>query len=253
MQLVTIEQSTARQQKTLEGEPPASAARFSAPAAPRLSSSSSRRGALVVSNAATITQKFTKVTPAADRVFVKVKEIEEKSSGGILLPTSAQTKPTQGDVLAVGPGRAKPDGGYITLDVKAGDRVVYSKYAGTTVDLNGTDHVLLKEDDVLGTIASDDIATLKPLQDRVLVKVAKAEETTSGGVLLTDSAKEKPQTGEVVAVGPGIKGDEEKREAVGIQAGSTVLYSKYAGSDFKGPDGTQFVVLRAQDIIATLS
>ncbi len=65
------------------------------------------------------------------------------------------------------------------------------------MDLNGQDHLILKEDDVLGVNAGEDIATLKPINDRILVKISKVEDTTSGGILLTDAAKEKPQTGTV--------------------------------------------------------
>ncbi|CAN1306779.1 20 kDa chaperonin, chloroplastic, partial [Linum perenne] len=94
---------------------------------------------------------------------------------------------------------------------------------------------------------------LKPLGDRVLVKIKKGEETTSGGIFLPDSAQTKPQGGEVVAVGPGSLDDEGNRTPVPVSPGNTVLYSKYAGNDFKGNDGTNYIALRVSDVMAVLS
>lgn len=93
--------------------------------------------------------------------------------------------------------------------------------------------------------------TLKPLGDRVLVRIAEAEEKTSGGILLPDSSKEKPQMGEVTAVGPGARDDQGEHQALDVQVGDRVLYSKYAGTDLKLA-GEEYVLLREQDILATL-
>ena len=92
---------------------------------------------------------------------------------------------------------------------------------------------------------------LKPLGDRVLVRVAEAEEKTSGGILLPDSSKEKPQIGEITAVGPGARGDNGEPKALDVNVGDRVLYSKYAGTDLK-LSGEDYVLLREQDILATL-
>ena len=90
--------------------------------------------------------------------------------------------------------------------------------------------------------------TLKPLFDKVVLKKAEAEETTKVGIILTGSAKEKPDMSEVVAVGPGgvIDGKEVKMQ---VKVGDTVLYSKYAGSEFK-LDGKQLTIIRQSDILA---
>ncbi|BAS81222.1 Os02g0781400 [Oryza sativa Japonica Group] len=136
---------------------------------------------------------------------------------------------------------------------KVGSQVVYSKYAGTEVELNDSNHLILKEDDIIGILETDDAKDMKPLSDRVLIKVAEAEDKTPGGLLLTETTKEKPSIGTVVAVGPGPLDEEGKRIPLSVSAGSTVLYSKYAGSEFKGSDGTSYIVLRVSDLMAVLS
>jgi chaperonin GroES len=93
----------------------------------------------------------TRVRPLHDRVIVKRIEEEEKSRGGIIIPDSAKEKPQEGQVIAVGPGRHE-DGKVIPLDVKAGDRVLFGKYAGTEVKLNGEEHLILREEDILGVM-----------------------------------------------------------------------------------------------------
>ncbi|KAH8505505.1 hypothetical protein H0E87_012656 [Populus deltoides] len=151
---------------------------------------------LVVKAATVVAPKYTSIKPLGDRVLVKIKTVEEKSEGGILLPSSAQTKPQAGEVVAVGEGKSI---GKTKLDisVKTGARVVYSKYAGTEVEFDGSSHLILKEDDIIGILETDDIRDLKPLNDRVFIKIAEAEEKTAGGLLLTEATKEKPSIGTV--------------------------------------------------------
>jgi chaperonin GroES len=92
-----------------------------------------------------------RVKPLHDRIIVKRVEEEEKSKGGIIIPDTAKEKPQQGKVVAVGPGR-KEDGKVIPLDVKAGDTILFAKYSGTEIKIGGADHLILREDDVLGVI-----------------------------------------------------------------------------------------------------
>ncbi len=99
---------------------------------------------------------------------------------------------------------------------------------------------------------SINVSTLKPLGDRVFVKVSESEEKTAGGILLPDSAKEKPQIGEVVAVGEGKRNDDGSRSAVDVKVGDKVLYSKYAGTDIKF-SGAYYVLLSEKDILATVA
>ncbi len=102
---------------------------------------------------AAISINVTTVKPLADRVLVKVSPSEEKTAGGILLPDTAKEKPQIGEVVATGPGKRNDDGSISAVEVKAGDKVLYSKYAGTDIKLGGDDYVLLTEKDILAMVA----------------------------------------------------------------------------------------------------
>ena len=93
-----------------------------------------------------------KIRPLQDRVIVKRLKEEEKTKGGIIIPDSAKEKPVEGEVIAVGNGKVQEDGKLRPLDVKAGDRILFGKYSGTEVKLDGEEHLILREDDVLGVI-----------------------------------------------------------------------------------------------------
>lgn len=93
-----------------------------------------------------------KVKPMDDRLLVEPAEAEERTSGGIVLPDTAQEKPQRGKVLAVGPGRLLDSGERGEMDVKVGDEVFYGKYSGTEIDVDGTEYVILKESDVLAVV-----------------------------------------------------------------------------------------------------
>ncbi|KAL6779918.1 CPN20 [Auxenochlorella protothecoides x Auxenochlorella symbiontica] len=215
---------------------PAFAGRIRAPKA--------RVPSLLTPHATALPVEIKTVAPLGERVVVKVVEAEQKTQGGILLPSSAQKRPTQGEVVNAGTAKA----------LKKGDKVVYSKYAGTEIELQSEDFVILKEDDVIGLINGDDIATLRPCQDRLLVEMQEAASKTAGGLLLTESSQEKPTIGRVVAVGPG-RVEEESTEAtpLGVEAGATVLYSKYSGTEFEGAEGKKYIVIREVDILALVT
>jgi chaperonin GroES len=93
-----------------------------------------------------------KIRPLQDRVIVKRLEEEEKTKGGIIIPDTAKEKPMEGLVIAVGKGKTAEDGKLIKLDVKAGDRILFGKYAGTEVKIDGVEHLIMREDDILGII-----------------------------------------------------------------------------------------------------
>ena len=93
-----------------------------------------------------------KFRPLHDRVAVRRLEGEEKSSGGIIIPDTAKEKPIQGKVVAVGNGKILEDGSVRKLEVKKGDTVLFGKYAGTDVKIDGEDHLILREDDILGVV-----------------------------------------------------------------------------------------------------
>ncbi|KAL2977977.1 hypothetical protein AAZX31_13G095300 [Glycine max] len=192
----------------------------------------------VVKAATVVAPKHTTVKPLGDRVLVKIKDAEEKTAGGILLPATAQGKPQGGEVVAVGDGKSVGKS-KVDVSVKTGLQVVYSKYAGTEVEFNGSKHLILKDDDIVGILETDE--------------VAEADEKTAGGLLLTEATKEKPSIGTVIAVGPGPLDEEGNRKPLSVVPGNTVLYSKYAGNDFKGKDGSDYIALRASDVMAILS
>ncbi|NQZ99437.1 MAG: co-chaperone GroES [Myxococcales bacterium] len=93
-----------------------------------------------------------KIRPLQDRIIVKRIEEEETTSGGIIIPDTAKEKPQEGKVIAVGKGKIGEDGKVQPLDVKKGDKVLFSKYAGTEVNIEDVEHLIIREDDVLGVV-----------------------------------------------------------------------------------------------------
>ena len=93
-----------------------------------------------------------KFRPLHDRVVVRRVEEESKTAGGIIIPDTAQEKPSQGEVVAVGPGARGDDGKVVTLDVKVGDRVIFGKWSGTEVKIDGQELLIMKESDIMGVL-----------------------------------------------------------------------------------------------------
>ena len=93
-----------------------------------------------------------KVRPLHDRLIVKRLEEEEKTKGGIIIPDTAKEKPIEGKVIEVGKGKIKEDGTTIPMEVKKGDQILFAKYSGTEVKIDGEEHLIMKEDDVLAII-----------------------------------------------------------------------------------------------------
>jgi chaperonin GroES len=93
-----------------------------------------------------------KIRPLGDRVLIKTEETKETMKGGIIIPDSAKEKPQEGTVIAAGPGKILEDGKIRPMSVKKGDKVIYSKYAGSEVKLNGEEYLLMREDDILGIV-----------------------------------------------------------------------------------------------------
>ena len=103
----------------------------------------------------------TKFRPLHDRVVVRRLTAEERTTGGIIIPDTAQEKPMQGEVIAVGPGGRDESGNLIKLDVKAGDRVLFGKWSGTEVKLDGVEYLIMKESDIMGILEGSAVATKK--------------------------------------------------------------------------------------------
>jgi chaperonin GroES len=95
----------------------------------------------------------TRIRPLADRLIVKrIEASEQKSAGGIIIPDTAKEKPQEGKVVAVGKGKINDDGKVTPLDIKAGDRILFGKYSGSEIKIDGEEHLILREDDVLGVV-----------------------------------------------------------------------------------------------------
>lgn len=99
-----------------------------------------------------------KIKPLHDRVLVKRVEQEEKTAGGIIIPDSAKEKPMQGEVLAVGSGARNENGALVPLDVKVGDTVLFGKWSGTEVKIDGVELLIMKESDIMGIVESAKVA-----------------------------------------------------------------------------------------------
>ena len=96
-----------------------------------------------------------KVRPLHDRIIVQRLEEEEQQVGGIIIPDTAKEKPQQGKVVAVGKGKIKDDGGILPMDVKDGDTILFGKYSGQEIKLDGDDYLIMREDEVLGVVNTD--------------------------------------------------------------------------------------------------
>ncbi len=93
-----------------------------------------------------------KLRPLHDRVLVEPLDAEEKTAGGIIIPDTAQEKPMEGKIIATGSGARSEDGKIVALDVKKGDRILYGKWSGTEVKVDGADYLIMKESDIMGVI-----------------------------------------------------------------------------------------------------
>jgi chaperonin GroES len=93
-----------------------------------------------------------KIKPLADRIVIKPSPAEEKTKGGIILPDTAKEKPVVGEVVAVGPGRKSDDGKIVPMEVKVGDKVLYGKYSGTEVTLDGQEYLIMRESDIFAIV-----------------------------------------------------------------------------------------------------
>ncbi|MBI4063151.1 MAG: co-chaperone GroES [Elusimicrobia bacterium] len=101
---------------------------------------------------ATATLTRTKIKPLGDRVLIRPLESKEEKRGGIIIPDTAKEKPQEGEVVAVGKGKVSDEGKVLPMDVKPGDRVLYGKYSGTEIKLDGAEHLVCHQDDILGIL-----------------------------------------------------------------------------------------------------
>ena len=124
---------------------------------------------------ATATKTRQKVHPLADRVAIRPLEETEMMRGALFIPDTAKEKPQQGTVIAVGNGKVNDDGKRIPLDVKAGDRILFGKYAGQEITLDGEEYLIMKEDDVLAVIEGQTKKKLAAIKGKTQKKASSAE------------------------------------------------------------------------------
>jgi len=120
-----------------------------------------------------------KVKPLNDRVLVRRMEAEEKVKGGIIIPDTAKEKPLEGKVIAVGAGKLDENGKRVAMEVKAGDRVLFAKYAGTDINIDGEDRVILREDDVLAAAWAGGVLRHRPRPSPLACPRSTAESFSS--------------------------------------------------------------------------
>lgn len=193
------------------------------------------------------------VKPLNNFLLVKVAEAVEKTEGGILLTGKAKIQKTEGTVVSVGPGRTHQDSGAVfDMPVSVGEGIVYGKYDGTEININGARHTLIRDDDILVKFKGElTVDTVDVVRDNVLVAVDRSEEETDGGILIAKSSKSdsKPSTGEVIKVGPGKIASDGKLMPMDVAVGDKVKYRDFAGNEVEIGE-QEFSVVKMSDILA---
>ena len=192
--------------------------------------------------------------PAQNNLLVKVKEASSSTSGGIIIPDKAKTRPNEGTVIVAGPGRIHPEtGAKMDMAVKAGEGVIYGKYDGSELKLNDEGHQMIKDDDVLLKYTGGDplLANVEPVKDYVLVQMPpKTMSSDVGLIIVTAEDKEKRSDwGTVAKIGPGRQAANGKLIPIPVAPGDGVRYRDHAGADVK-LEGQEYQVVRATEIFA---
>lgn len=189
-----------------------------------------------------------KFNPLHDRIVIKRNTAESKSEGGLHIPDSAKDKPARGVVEAVGLGKHDDNGARMVPDVVVGDEVIFGKYAGTELNVDGSEFMVVREEDILVQVVD---GKLRPMLDRVVVQRDETEQKI-GTIWVPDTAKEKPARGTVVSVGPGRRDDTGARIEPDLKAGDQVMFGKYAGNEIE-LKGVKLVVLREDEILTVFA
>jgi len=190
----------------------------------------------------------TRIRPLNTRLVIRPDDPEERTRGGIIIPDNAKERPARGKLVAKGPGMLMRTGDrYPMPSIEEGDTVIYSKFSGTVLKIDGVVHVILRDDDIMAGGQGDKIL---PFADRVLVRLDKAAEMTKSGLHIPESAQEKPLAGEVVAVGDGRIVD-GKFHPLDIEPGERVQFAKYAGTEVT-IRGEKFTLFREDDLLGVI-
>jgi chaperonin GroES len=183
--------------------------------------------------------------PLNDRVLIRRLGAEEESAGGVIIPDTAKEKPMEGEVIATGPGTRNELGQIVELDVREGDRILFGKWSGTEVRLGGDDLLIMKESDVMGLLQAN---RFRPLNDRVLIRRLGVEEKSAGGVIIPDTAKEKPMEGEVIATGPGARNELGQIVELDVREGDRILFGKWSGTEVR-LGGDDLLIMKESDVM----
>ncbi|CAM9665917.1 unnamed protein product [Scytosiphon promiscuus] len=195
------------------------------------------------------------LTPIANSILVKVRSKDAASEGGIILPEKAQVKPTEGVVVAMGPGKTHPETGVkVDLPCAVGDKVLYGEYDGTAVDYMGADHQFVRDQDILFVYSGERMQpdTIKMIRDQLLVKVDPEATTTKSGLVLGIKEEDTgtgSTTGEVVATGPGRSSSDGKIVPMSVSTGDCVKFRPFAGSEVS-LQGVDYRVMKVDEVLA---
>jgi chaperonin GroES len=189
--------------------------------------------------------------PLGNQVLVRVRRADEKTGGGLFVPTEAAEKPKEGFVVAVGPGTLDEDTGKLTpCMVAPGDLVLLSDYTGESCDYDGEKHMFVDGDTILGTFANQEVkvSAFTPLGDRVMVELAKTATQTQTGIALALDDEE-DTIGEAVAVGAGKYYDGSELKPVDVKIGEMVFFRDHSGSDAT-IEGQKFIIVEEKNCLA---
>jgi chaperonin GroES len=194
------------------------------------------------------------VKPANNFVLVRCADAIDKTEGGILLTGKAKKAKAEGTVVSVGPGKSHPETGAVfDMPVGTGEKVVYGKYDGTEIDIDGVKHALIRDEDVLVKYTGDEltIENVDVVRDSVLIYVESKDLSTDGGILIAKSSKSssKPSTGKVVKVGPGKFATNGQPIKMEVAPGDFVKFRDFAGNEVE-IEGEEYSVVQMFDILA---
>jgi len=191
-----------------------------------------------------------RLRPLNTRIVIKPDNPDERTKSGIIIPDNAKVKPARGTMVAMGPGMLMKTGQRWPMPgMKPGDKVMYSQYAGTEIEVDGVLHIVMRDDDVFACGPADD--RLLPCSDRVMLKCDEAPDKSKGGIIIPDSAKERPLEGEVIAVGPGKTLEDGTIRPLDVKPGERVKFQKHQGTDVKIGSQT-FRFFREDDLLGVV-
>jgi chaperonin GroES len=196
------------------------------------------------------------LTPTSNNLLIKVKDIKTATQGGLFIPDNAKERPTEGLVVAAGPGRVHPETALqLRIACNVGQKVLYGKYDGTELKYNDASHQMIKDDDVLLTYEGDEalLENVQAVKDQVLVRLPPREESNAAGLIISTPSGEgeakRPNYGCVAKVGPGRQCGNGQVMPIQVTEGDNVRFREYGGAQIKlGTD--EYIVVRAYDILA---